>query len=555
MVNNFNNINASDSTQLPGRLPEHKDQVERTKGLKAFEAVAHHLGKIAKHFSPHERQSSHIQNTLKEESLPVASKVSQAIVSFKSKHQKGLHPLTLERQTSDLFFISTETGTSLVAKPGLKDARLALMAQNVLEKVGLAHTMPEMRLGTLDAVTSNEFESPLLLKKNKEWETVAIEKDYSIDVTKSPLEHGKIFIYEEVKYLVRSDDNKTFFLDPFIHEIEESTDEANLEDGEASEVFSEVKSDFEDEVEETWIDNYLGKPFEIVTDTSGKQFLTPASMTIEVVKSKNDPEHYVMINDFPYKLEVTEGGYHPVGYKVPTLYLEKIENLFVGFGIDGLNITEASDERAAFYKRIDRKSFIDSFIATLLTRPQDGKIATLANDSNYLFREEKNGSLSIIQIDPDNLMPPNNQVSVAKGIKEYGTVVPIRSGLVGFPMATEKLTGEELQHLKAVIERVTSPKNEFIARDIIKMYDKTSSDTEGPSQMTLDRQQAYSEVIGRLRDFFEKHQGEVSLQELFFHVFPEYAEHYKKLIKAEFSPERAALSVGSDPVELIDQRS
>lgn len=288
-----------------------------------------------------------------------------------------------------------------------------------------------------------------------------------------------------------------------------------------------------------WVDEFRGTPFDIVSTPDGNHhYLAPKKAMLSI--EEQGGKKCVFRNGSLYDLE--EDG-SIVGHDVPALFQEKVENLWVGQGREGLSICEPSQERTAFYDKINRASFLDSFIGYMLTRSHDGKIVTLKQDSNFLFQEQPNGQLSIKQIDLDSVMPPSN-------IPESDFVPhPIKCGLIGFPLADEPLQDQEVARLETMIAHLTSPESRQAALDSIAEIGNSPEYAQAGPALIQERQTAYLEVIDNMASFITNRDKEspVTLKELFFHVFPTYAEHFNELTSQGISRETAAIMVGSDP--------
>lgn len=288
-----------------------------------------------------------------------------------------------------------------------------------------------------------------------------------------------------------------------------------------------------------WVDEFRGTPFDIVSTPDGNHhYLAPKKAMLSI--EEQGGKKCVFRNGSLYDLE--EDG-SIVGHDVPALFQEKVENLWVGQGREGLSICEPSQERTAFYDKINRASFLDSFIGYMLTRSHDGKIVTLKKDSNFLFQEQPDGQLSIKQIDLDSVMPPSN-------VPESDFVPhPIKCGLIGFPLADEPLQDQEVARLETMIAHLTSPKNRQAALDSIAEIGNSPEYAQAGPALIQERQTAYLEVIDKMASFITNRDKEspVTLKELFFHVFPTYAEHFNTLTSQGISREKAAIMVGSDP--------
>lgn len=499
---------------------------------------------------------------------------------------------------SDVFFYDQDEGTSLVIKPGERDARASLMAQEVLKIVELNHTVPAMKMNRLQHVKSSlDIDKEYVIKKDSQGKEFAIESETLIPLSSNKLPkegerikdpHSDSFFV--VKYVQSKDkrakdltlvlakepvktsaepphDDELFFgfhfesssvdmthIEPASDEdldIEESESEEDVELGSDEEVdIQEPESE-----DESWIFEFQNTPFKLIQNPAGTHFYLAPETAMCPVIDKN-ARKYVLRNEFPYSLsgkKDKEGVFDIVGSKVPALYQEKIMDRHVGTGEEGLDITKPSKERDAFYAKIDRDSFMDSFISFMLTRSHDGKIEKLLNDSNFLFKEMENGHLSIRQIDLDDVMPTSNTPA------NNNVPHPLRCGLMGFPMVDEEISGQRLQRLKGILARCVTEENQQAALKTIEMWGKKTGDTQGISESTRQRMKAYKEVIEGIKTFLEQDIEKVTLKELFYSVFPSYKEHFELLVnppggKEGISPELAALQVGAEPLAIYLDR-
>lgn len=205
--------------------------------------------------------------------------------------------------------------------------------------------------------------------------------------------------------------------------------------------------------------------------------------------------------------------------------------------------------KAEFYERIDTPSFIRAFIATILLRPQDGKIADLA-ESNVLFQaihgpeeevnpQDKEVKLRPILIDLDETMPKSNDYSwnpdyIKDGNRETHAV---RCGLMGFPQARKKLSDAEMEVARKLITEINNN------RDHIRKYLFSFVKKSEQKGLTFEHITACLEAIDRMVKFNADHpQNDWTLENLFFTVFPEYKEQWDML--GDQAPEHKASNVG-----------
>lgn len=478
--------------------------------------------------------------------FPEAGVLLESIRKFKKETQgERLVPKQGVADTdSDVYFYEPVDAVGLVIKPGLIDARLSVMAQEVLKIVQLDHTVPSMQLGRLqDIESSQDIGKEYVLKQKRNGREFAIEADTLIPLTSDSLPQKGTIIkdpYSDSFFIIRqrqeNEEDKSVMVE--IYNDNELNDE-NFSDNEKS--FS---------MEESWIFEFADTPFKLVQDADGSQFYLAPELAMHSIKVDKNLQKHVMRHNFLYDLKKRDEGdaYDIIGADVPSLYQKKITPRFMGKGMDGLDVTKPSSERDAFYKRINRESFIESFISFMLTRSHDGKIERLKNDSNFLFEEIEYGQLKIIQIDLDSVMPPSNK---PKNDREPH---PLRCGLMGFPMVDKEISGRELDHLEEVLGRCVAVENEREALKIIEMFGKEAVDVIGPSLMTRNRQKAYKEVIDGIRGFLKQNQSKATtLKSLFYYVFPSYRKHFELLVNPAnevkaISPQLAALQVGAEPL-------
>lgn len=264
-------------------------------------------------------------------------------------------------------------------------------------------------------------------------------------------------------------------------------------------------------------------------DESGEMFLELDNDTEESNKVHDDDQgKYVLRNGVPYRLIPKGEGLHEVvGQDIEGMVQARVPNVFVGASSQKpLNILTASSEVNKFYSRIDMPSFIECFLAIMLLRPQDGKVTGL-DESNVLFSEvnpgEPDSPLKPVLIDLDETMPPNNDYSQDPHVAPRGSadkVHVVRNGLMAFPQALEMLKGSNKEGAVAAMKKIISQKGiieKFLLGRLGKDFKKSHVD-------------ACLQVIGKMESFLaEKGDAEWSLQQLFFHVFPEYEEQWNRL--------------------------
>ncbi len=476
-----------------------------------------------------------------------------AIKNFK-ENTKGqiLSPkIEVADSDSDVFFYESAEGMALVIKPGLPDARMSIMAQEVLKIAGLDHTVPTMKLGKIQNIkSSQDMQINYSIKKDAEGKEFAVEQSTLIPLKSNVLPKNLARLkdpFSDFYFIVKREGKKIEL------SLESSNDSENESDNGLNSSLNE----------EHWIEEFASVNFKLVQDIDGiNAFLAPEA-AMHAIKVDENLQKHVIRNNSLYDLNQidAEGVYEIVGKDIPGLYQEKITHRFIGDGWGGLDITKSSSQRNSFYSRIDQYSFIDSFISFMLTRSQDGKIERLEKDSNFIFKVMDDGvKLKILQIDLDGVMPEWNDP------KSDAEPHPIRCGLMGFPMVDVKISGEKLLYLKEVLQRCVTEKCEEDVLKIIEMYGKEAHDTKSESIITRHRKQAYREVIGKIRQFLgeNENEDEMTLKNLFYHVFPSYKTHFELLINPPvtskgllpkgISPQLAALQVGAEPLAVYTNR-
>lgn len=230
-----------------------------------------------------------------------------------------------------------------------------------------------------------------------------------------------------------------------------------------------------------------------------------------------DGNEYVMRNGQLYSLISKEQEtFIVIGKDVQGMLQAKIENTFTGplNSSGSVDITTDTTRRRDFFNRIEMNSFIESFLVTILLRPEDGKIKDLT-ESNVLFVPipGKDGKVDVqtsllrpVLIDFDETLPKQNDWQ-AEGIHA------VRCGLMGFPQAELKLSSEQrafaLQHLNNIINQ----------KGQIKLFLEKS--------LPKANVEATLQIIERMQTFMLQNQeNEWSLEDLFFHVFPEYKQQW-----------------------------
>ncbi|MBS0656469.1 MAG: hypothetical protein JSR46_11885, partial [Verrucomicrobia bacterium] len=269
----------------------------------------------------------------------------------------------------------------------------------------------------------------------------------------------------------------------------------------------------------------------------------------------------VIRNGQEYQLEQSDEGLKIIGKDIKGMMQSKVPNVFIGTeGKNGIvNIVNSSKEvKEAFYNRIPMNYFADAFLASLLLRPQDGKIESL-DQSNVLFSAQPNSDGKIdlqdptcllrpVLIDLDETMPANNNIFIADDGMECCAV---RLGLMGFPHARRALDRGEKEYLLHKIQKIVDEKVSL--RSNLESYAKKPKVGDFVKQEHID---AFCEVIERLEGFTKTHalDAEWNLQSLCFAVLPEYARQWTESMAInpeKIPPEALAAVIGKNSFEKI----
>lgn len=269
------------------------------------------------------------------------------------------------------------------------------------------------------------------------------------------------------------------------------------------------------------LDDLLDEPFVLLKKTAKKIEVVPHSGCDQLFEVEQ--ERYVLRDSLQFFLEPANGandGYRLVAKNVAGVFQEKIHNIFTGENGKVLDIGNSGPTRDTFYAQICQKSFIRAFVAMILLRHEDGKIASL-DQSNFLFERLSDGKLRPIMIDLDDALPETN------GLKEDGTH-RIRNGLMAFPQARKVLEAEQRLNLVQLIEKIGQQAQ--ASRELL--------------QQTLGQKHAasYQHIVNKLSEIQESLPN--TLEELFFALFPDYKAHWEAFSKVYSQPEEIALFVG-----------
>lgn len=313
-------------------------------------------------------------------------------------------------------------------------------------------------------------------------------------------------------------------------------------------------------------------PFEdeavtLVETLDGQYYLLPKEEESVIVEEEVEPEgsseedwekttdtkEYVIRNGQKYDIVETDKGYHVVGHNVRGMVQSKVENIFtkpsaVKRDFDIKKKGKANEAMIKeFFDRVDMKGFIDAFLLTMLIRPQDGRIDDLAN-SNVLFQaidtnEERadplNPSVKLrpVLIDLDETMPASNTYSLHPDFLEDGwdKVHCVRCGLMAFPQARKPLTRLEHTWINEFANTLAAKRQNLEA--YLKMYANQSSTFKKENVV------AFIEVVDKTLSFLHANKRkDWTLEDLFFHVFPEYKKQWDML--EDDDPEIKAFQVG-----------
>ena len=277
---------------------------------------------------------------------------------------------------------------------------------------------------------------------------------------------------------------------------------------------------------------------------------------------------YVERNDQKYEIVEGQEGIKVIGKDIKGMVQAKIMHIFTGKKSQKdpvLDVRTPSDARKAFYARIPMKLFIEPFFATLLLRPQDGKILTL-DETNVLFSALPNEDgvvdpnlsscpLMPILIDLDEALPTNNEsLTMEKDaggeITHEGTkqVNPVRFGLMGFPHARRPLSIDEKQRVLELIETTI--------RESREPQQYLSTFTKKEKILHKENLEAFVQVVDAMKTFYEAHQDlsvDWCLQDLCFAVLPAYKRDWEKIGDRD-DPEQKAAMIGYSSMEEIEWR-
>ncbi len=189
-----------------------------------------------------------------------------------------------------------------------------------------------------------------------------------------------------------------------------------------------------------------------------------------------------------------------------------------------VDILYPGNVRDAFYKMINKISFIQALLLTSLFRTADGKCRYL-KDSNVLFTEAMDGSLHLTLIDLDETMPEDNG--------------HIRLGLMGYPDAHEKLEGPNRAFAKQFIEKIKARQQSLLAC--------VSQSPLGTNEKVI---KAFQHTLEEYCTAYEElKETSFSLADLIFKVFPDYKKEWDALQLLGLDREEIADSIGFSTLE------
>ena len=434
--------------------------------------------------------------------------------------------------SSDVYFSATEP--PVVFKPGSDAAERGPIAYTLMELHGLGDAVRPTKAGRVhQLVASCDIDARYIVKKDaqkKSWVldeksliAISVYSDHIVCKGKRyRLEAGEFGIYtlEKIASVIDQYLNKSFSLvddslipdgvtnGPRIH-IESEDDVRVRVDGceyEISREGSRFYLQLVDVEEDMQGEFYYFKNIGLASCDECMELFTDGS------------RRYVERDDACYDLIETaqKGVYSLLAKDVEGAFQVKVEPIY-----RGLDITKASDERQQFYERINMSAFIKAFVATLILRPQDGKIFEL-DESNYLFEEGVDKQLRPVLIDLDETLPDSNEA--------HDGVERVRTGLMGFPQARVILTGPL--------------KNEVVS--LLQSIVDKSHEGKGYLEQVLDSDVAasYEEAVGNISKFLSMPCEPFTLQNVLFSLFPGYKKQWDILMQSMDSPENVALLVG-----------
>jgi hypothetical protein len=343
------------------------------------------------------------------------------------------------------------------------------------------------------------------------------------------------------------------------------------EEGELEEVLVPsqlvVKLDENDRGADTLTFNHEGKRFQAEWGDQGKYSIEPISEELLTLVQDESGNYYVLpkedesvifaegdaeyVRRFGQQYQIANKGqdYTVIGHQVRGVVQAKVENTFTKpkHARRDMDIRRATAERQKFYDRIDMKSFEEAFLLTILLRPQDGKVIDLGQ-SNVLFQaipndeepvdpQDENVKLRPVLIDLDETFPPSNTYSSDPDYIVEGeqTVHCVRCGLMGFPQARKPLDESEREVMNVLAAEIAEQEK--------RLLNFLHSHTRDSKNFKAENVVACKEVMDKVVAFINENRDRAwTLEELFFHVFPEYQSQWEFL--ANMPPEDKASHIG-----------
>lgn len=254
-----------------------------------------------------------------------------------------------------------------------------------------------------------------------------------------------------------------------------------------------------------------------------------------------------------YDLLPKGSHYHIEGSHVPGIIQERVCNLWLGEG----KPTKTQNQRDRIFQELNQaiptKELIHTIIATILARPQDGKIVVgnsekPLEESNYLFKPFSSPcqSLTPIMIDSGEWFPSRNDINEEPSMpKDNSLVCTVRCGLLAFSKVREKLDKDHSDYAERILRNILEsvPTQELAISHYIEKY--------GLNKGVLT---SYLQTIRRIRKFYNHNQGkEWSLEDLFFGAIPSYKKQWNLFAK-DIQAEVRSSFIGNIPESLIMER-
>lgn len=495
-------------------------------------------------------QNSHVHPLVPENAYPVY--ITEEVV-FKPGEDQALH---------------AQIGYGLTRILGLTEAVVPAKAGHAI--VALWEQDEDVEEGNNKSYSLVKHEDNFLLIESKHWDDVRNKDRISLEELLE--EDGNLLctINDKEYRLEREDDGyhlaKTtskevsmpkYYDDSDDHEISDDNEIIEVEFNEEMEFDEndEVSEEVEDtsfrsskqvltevalEEEDPFFDKNKNTLFSVI-EVEGRPFLVKMS-SFDKLNIKGQPlteregHLYIQREGQEYKVDRTSKGNVVIVDDVKGMVQCKVPDPYKGENKDKpLDIRYESPERDDFYARIPMSNYIDAFMASLVLRPEDGKITDLS-ESNVLFSrinpEDPNSLLKPVLIDLDETLPFNNNfrmVETMSGKSEQAN--PVRLGLMGFPHAHRPLNVEERQQVLDQIKNMIDHKDravKYLMHFKARLHDAPI--------------EAFEEMMARLESFHPEN-DEWTLADLCFHLLPAYKEDWDK-IGGLMSPEEKAAIIG-----------